>query len=583
VHLILHRVRVAAAGEGGFAMVAVLMVLLVGSLVAAAAVAQTNGDKPVAALDKERKQAYAAAEAGVNDYLARLVSNVDYWRKCGTDPANGSLNQRIVTAADEASRNWMSVPDAPDAKFSVEVLPANGKSQCDPSDPQGSYIDTNTGTFRIRATGRVRSTGDKRSIIATFKRRGFLDYVYFTDYETSAPRWFVRNSRGQNTRLEGQTSPPYTDVLTWADQNCVKYYRNGGQRATYNGERQTGANSWTDMDVTCGEIQFVTGDSQNGPFHTNDEILVCGTPKFGRNPSDDIEISAPDGTAGGVGSSSGWRNCGNGAPSVNDPTTSPKNTSLGVWRKGSPLVPMPPSNVSLKNEALPQYRFKGLVKLKMEGTKLRNVGTAPAKRENGTQLAANATMDLPNNGVVFVANDPASACDYYNPIDADLANTGGCGDLWIQGDYNYSVTFGAENDIVIQNNVTRDDTDDVMLGLIAKQWIRVIHPVSGTYPYDSCSNATGSVSDIQIEAALLALNQSFTVDRYWCGAKLGNLNITGAIAQKFRGPVGTSGNTGYFKNYTYDNRLRFRTPPKFLDPVQASWKIQNQVEQVPAT
>lgn len=78
------------------------------------------------------------------------------------------------------------------------------------------------------------------------------------------------------------------------------------------------------------------------------------------------------------------------------------------------------------------------------------------------------------------------------------------------------------------------------------------------------------------------------MDNYYCGNPLGTLNVEGAIAQKYRGPVGCSGcdgrpRTGYIKNYNYDDRLRFREPPNFLNPVQASWRIIRQVEQVPAT
>ena len=60
------------------------------------------------------------------------------------------------------------------------------------------------------------------------------------------------------------------------------------------------------------------------------------------------------------------------------------------------------------------------------------------------------------------------------------------------------------------------------------------------------------------------------------------LNVTGAIAQKFRGAVGTTSPTGYTKNYVYDDRLRYRSPPFFLDPVQAAWKVNRSNEQVPA-
>ena len=47
--------------------------------------------------------------------------------------------------------------------------------------------------------------------------------------------------------------------------------------------------------------------------------------------------------------------------------------------------------------------------------------------------------------------------------------------------------------------------------------------------------------------------------------------------------LGTSnGPTGYTKNYVYDDRLKYRSPPYFLDPVQASWKVNRINEQVPA-
>ncbi len=57
---------------------------------------------------------------------------------------------------------------------------------------------------------------------------------------------------------------------------------------------------------------------------------------------------------------------------------------------------------------------------------------------------------------------------------------------------------------------------------------------------------------------------------------LGTLTVNGAISQKFRGPVGTTGGTGYFKNYNYDDRLRYQEPPNFLDPVESAWHIQRE-------
>ncbi|MBS1891408.1 MAG: hypothetical protein JST59_08945, partial [Actinobacteria bacterium] len=77
----------------------------------------------------------------------------------------------------------------------------------------------------------------------------------------------------------------------------------------------------------------------------------------------------------------------------------------------------------------------------------------------------------------------------------------------------------------------------------------------------------------KIEAALLALQHSFIVDNYRCGARLGTLNVKGAIAQKYRGAVGTTGNSGYVKNYEYDERLKTTEPPSFIEPIKSDWVI----------
>ena len=41
--------------------------------------------------------------------------------------------------------------------------------------------------------------------------------------------------------------------------------------------------------------------------------------------------------------------------------------------------------------------------------------------------------------------------------------------------------------------------------------------------------------------------------------------------------------SGYLKDYNYDDRLRYRSPPYFLNPVDAAWRAVKVTEQVPAT
>ena len=60
-------------------------------------------------------------------------------------------------------------------------------------------------------------------------------------------------------------------------------------------------------------------------------------------------------------------------------------------------------------------------------------------------------------------------------------------------------------------------------------------------PHWQCiGTAPGRSKTSTIDAAILAINHSFIVDNYNCGARLGTLNVIGAIAQKYRGAVGTT-------------------------------------------
>ena len=77
---------------------------------------------------------------------------------------------------------------------------------------------------------------------------------------------------------------------------------------------------------------------------------------------------------------------------------------------------------------------------------------------------------------------------------------------------------------------------------------------------------------------------SFRAQNYALGEDnpLGTLTIYGAIAQKFRGLVAILGTSGYVKAYSYDGRLKYQSPPRFLSPVAAAWQIVTWIEQTPA-
>jgi hypothetical protein len=125
--------------------------------------------------------------------------------------------------------------------------------------------------------------------------------------------------------------------------------------------------------------------------------------------------------------------------------------------------------------------------------------------------------------------------------------------------------------------MTRPNGSSALLGLVAQNFVRIYHPCSNG------QNQSGSLSNPSIQAALLSLTGSFIVDNYNCGTQLGSLNVTGAIAQLYRGPVGVIGQDGYLKNYNYDDTLRAEEPPHFLEPVQAAWHVVRETECNPGT
>src|SRR3954470_24591566 len=260
--------------ERGFTMAYVMMFMLVGSLFAVAAWGSVNSDTRQTKSDSDSKAAYAAAESGLNWYLYRLNQDNGVWTDCDTpatlpDGTANPVNQPWSGSGTDP-RRWRSMPGNTGAQYTIELLPQSGP-QCVPdSGAEASMLDS-TGALTIRATGRFGTT--KRTVVAQLRRSGFLDFLYFTDFEALDP--IVYSVKGPATK---------------ANANCRVYRRSG-------------------RTSLCDDIVFATNDFIKGPLHTNDNILTCSGPKFGRTLADKIETSDP----------AGW-SFGNGCPTTPQPT-----------------------------------------------------------------------------------------------------------------------------------------------------------------------------------------------------------------------------------------------------------------------
>lgn len=503
--------------ESGFALVSVLILMMVGTLFALAAWSSSKADITPTAKDRESKQAYAAAEAGINYYLFRLGQNNAYWTDCDQVAAPNSSELNPVNLEGATTLRWRNVPSTTN-QYAIELIAQNGVTAtgtwCTPgATAASSLLDSASGTMQIRSTGKVGNV--RRSVVATLRRSGFLDYLYFTDYETQDPQ------------------------VTGSSQACNVYRRDG-------------------RSSSCSTIVFASDDAVNGPFHTNDDIVVCGTPDFGRTVADQIEVQAP---------TNGWASgCGGGA--------SPN--FKGTYKEDAKHLDMPASNTALKDVALPTYLFTGTTQITL------NNGTMDV---TNASLNGGATTNLPwpSNGVVYVQNGASCTTPYSAP--QTYTEPASCGNVYVKGTYQKSLTIGAQRDIIVTNSITKNG--NYLLGLVANTFVRIYHPVNTS---SGCSNASsgpfGSApGSVTIDAAMLSVGHSFIVDNYNCGSPLGTLTVNGAIAQTYRGPVGTGGSsisTGYVKNYNYDDRFKVANPPYFLDPVQSSWRTVRYTEQFPA-
>jgi type II secretory pathway pseudopilin PulG len=543
--------------EDGFTMIMTVIGITLVVLLAAVAVTAVNGDTHLNSRDSSRKAAYEAALAGLNEYAYHLHSNGSYWAEC-------KVNQR-------------KVPEG-DAEYKQELLGVN-EGECDPTSittATASMLETAEGT--MKGTFRVRSVGTSGNaevaVTATFKPASFLDYVYFTQLETSDPVTYGTE-----------------ELINAANRQCTKTIRKDRYATPLeneNGEYLTPKGTVTTSSSSadyCDTISFVGPDNIKGPMHTNDAFVICESPTLGRTSNDPIEVSAGE---------PGWYSTKD-IPHSGSGCTGTKNNFKGNFRINSQELVPPETNSELETIAESRFHFSGEVKICLEETQM-TVGEGPSCTANVLYHGA-----FPANGVIYVSSNSCSGA--YSPFLLAYSTTvGTCGNVLVQGKYSKPLTIAAANDILITGNIEKS-SESGMLGLIANNFIRIYHPIELVHPmmkvnchlvqdrfgrwHEECEevpnlsvtecngNAPGALENLKIEAALLAIKHSIIVDNYNCGAKLGTLNVVGALAQKYRGAVGTTGSSGngYLKNYEYDERLKTTEPPSFIEPIKSDWVI----------
>ncbi len=383
--------------------------------------------------------------------------------------------------------------------------------------------------------------GAIRTVSLGLRRQGFLDYLWLTDFEITDP------------------------VLSGDNASAC---------AVHSWEWNSGANKYGPYDTSkCSIVYWSSLSVLNGPVHSNDGLYVCGSPTF-NGDTDTYYNSATSNNAyhskqfGGPGAVLNPLGCSN------TPTYARNNDPAS----GS-ILPFPPANASIRSQADQNQGgtgclYTGPTTITLLATGKMNVISPKTIQSN---CATGSNVSLPTNGVVYVQNVPAGADPNHSSCSGSACN----GDVSVSGTLNGQLTIASSNDIDITGNIVYHSypSGNDVLGLVAYNDVAVVH-----------SSGADVKDDLTIDAAIMSLRHSFYVQNWASGGQgscsgshpcavpgVHSLNVNGVITQEFRGPVGTFNSStgslasGYNKNYAYDTRLKYLSPPYFLSPTQSAW------------
>lgn len=255
--------------DEGNALVLVMGSMLILASMALTTLAFTVNSQTFARYSQDFSGAMAAAQSGVDHFLAELNRDPFYGRTvdCANDAWRGpNVGTNSCGWTSSTPVGWES------------VVPLD-------TDPMGGYFhyDVNasgkdsSGTVLLTVTGRVND--EFRTIEVTLGKGGSTDYVYYTDYESADPaNRYVYDITSTTWResVSGENSSQ-RDARLRKRNACGL---NGNEAALYWHEKDSTGR--TRADYGCQEITFIGGDELDGEVFTNDTIF--GTRLGGVSP-----------------------------------------------------------------------------------------------------------------------------------------------------------------------------------------------------------------------------------------------------------------------------------------------------------
>lgn len=581
--------------------------------------------------------ALAAAEAGIDDYRARLLADNRYFLRTpdGTNPA---------------LTGWADVPGGTGAgQFTYSV------------DASRALV---AGELRIISTGI--SGGVTRTVEAVLTKRSTLDYVYISDIESIAPdlpgaysdptlaaqlctnrRWYTsgqvsktgtspltgihRNSNFcrwagiySTERIKGRIHTNDVWYLSSSIPNIDPLSTGGNASAVFDGQITTSCPEPTGTTAGCpAAMRWIntsdvssntSGAWGSGTTYKATELSGTQTGKLW-NPTYDtpLEIPASNTRMHELAVDKGcvftgptrirFRN--DGTMSVTSPAT--KSTTAmcgGTSLYANPATPAVQPTVSLNLAAMTSAGFNGVVYV--QGAQSAPTGD-PNHWVAGTSAACQKKTTGAANSYPFIIPAAAEQTELFNasysgkkgfPSEKFGGDPGwydcDAGDAFIQGEFSGAVTIATEHDIALTGGlIDANDTNKTtptgadygmppltsnnMMGLVPYRFLYAYRPLDAntTSATEVADWNWQKNKDVIYNFAAVVLTECFGSQDATRGSNMGGIYLRGSLGQKYRCPVGVSGGgSAYQKFYEYDKRYMVEDPPPYmLELSNEPWKV----------
>jgi hypothetical protein len=587
--------------DEGFAMAVVISVILIMFIMLAAVTLPLSADVQSSIRLGKVADERQLAESVMNELFSQAAKSSDL-----------NLGFRMIGRVDPslpAPAPARSVDDAGATAGWAKYVPVTGSFEACGSITELCFFyspQLTTGspfvTVEVTTRSACRADGARcvfRRFQQSWRRRGFVDYVIFTDMETLQPDLYGTGATALTVRRG--TDPAVPVDIDWAKAHCGRRYTDVGGDYTLwapaagstrndlpdESRRQTsdavssaagyylwphrpsndplqatneaGAQPPDRRHENCFDIAYTGGgagdlDTIAGPIHTNDYwFWYCGSPRF----SDKVEATGdPNPAATGL-DQIFKRSTMSGCQSLDTPERV-GGGALTNFATG-PFLKLPDKLDNYSNLASPENTFRPsvgqVVKIVMLSGRTMKVSTDGSNPNFSTTV-----LTVPPRGVVLVESSGVSTAPFVLEIEGEGSD----------------VTFVSEDDLTVTGDITQTGASGVTLGFVAGGSITINQTPKPPAPAPRL--------DRYVTGAFLSL-RGMSVNGWNDPADAvlpshPTLHLTGAIIAKYRPVFGTYDRNGVLQSgmrkdirYPTDSTSAQipPTPPYFVQPVNAVW------------